>query len=85
MKLSLSFAFTAFFCSCSFSTPVHAFLLTNLASRGLKHPTPPQQKGLYSRVEYDAREPVRLDEFGLPLDPSDFIEQPVVPLKVRRM
>ena len=82
MKLSLALAFAAFFCSCSFPAPTHAFLLTNLASRGLKHPTPPQQKGLYSRVEYDAREP-RLDEFGLPLDPSDFVEKPSVPLKVR--
>jgi len=82
MKLSLATVFAAFFCSCSFPAPVHAFLLTNLASRGLKHPTPPQRKGLYSRVEYDAREP-RLDEFGLPLDPSDLVEKPSIPLKVR--
>jgi len=33
-------------------------------------------------VEYDAREP-RLDEFGLPLDPSDLVEKPSIPLKVR--
>jgi hypothetical protein len=58
---------------------VQGFLLSNLAGRSLKHPVP--QKGLYSRIEYDAREP-RLDEFGLPLDPADLMEKPRVPLKV---
>jgi hypothetical protein len=82
MKQSLAFAFAAFYFSYSFPAPTHAFLLTNLASRSLKHPTPPQQKGFYSRVEYEARGPV-LDEFGLPLDPSDLVEKPSVPLKVR--
>ncbi|GAB5032398.1 choline dehydrogenase [Nannochloropsis oceanica] len=82
MKLSLALAYAVFYCCPSFPAPTHAFLLTNLASRSLKHPTPSQQKGLYSRVEYEARGPL-LDEYGLPLDPSDLVEKPTVPFKDR--